>query len=189
LIPALSATGHLPPGRHPATIEEIHDRFVGHSDFSSSTSRAAIFDGFASYLLAWDHAGRTLSATLLRGMWVAGSFVSAELDPSDIDVSPLYDEAALRASAGMPGIGQAKRLFEHRKRVVQEFRVEPFAVPWHAIPSTLLPERLEPAMRDALAVRGGVDSWWGRVRPHGDRDQAPVAPTALADRGFLEVFL
>lgn len=189
MIPALSTAGHLPPGRHPATIEEIYDRFVGHSDFRGSATRAAIFDGFASYLLAWDDAGRTLSATLLRGLWVAGSFVSAELEPSDIDVSPLYDDDALKASAGVPGIEKAKRLFQHRTRVVSEFRVEPFAVPWHSIPSTLFPEKLEPALRDALAVRGGVDSWWGRVRPDGDRDQAPLAPTTLADRGFLEVFL
>ena len=189
MIPPLSSAGHLPPGRHPATIDEIRDRFVLHADFRASSTRAAIFEGFASYLLAWDAAGLALSATLLRGLWVAGSFVSAEMEPTDIDVSPLYDGQVLNSSAGMPGIQNVKKLFEHRKRVVREFNVEPFAIPWHSIPSTLFPEKLEPALRDSLAIRGGLDSWWGRVRPNGDREQAPVAPTSLADRGFLEVLM
>ncbi|MBT2516294.1 hypothetical protein J7E29_02500 [Streptomyces sp. ISL-90] len=188
MIPALLPNGHLPPGRHPASLQEIEDRFVSDEGFSSSASRSEIWEGFLSYLSAWDAAERALGATVLRAIWLAGSFISSKHDPSDIDVSPIYDKTVLAAHSGRPGVGGVKRLFEQRSRVVDEFRVEPFALPWLSIASTLLPAQLPAAERDALSVRGGVDSWWGRTRPAGAR-VAPVPPTTLADRGFLEVLL
>lgn len=188
MIPELLPSGHLPPGRHPATLPEIEERFVTATDFAASRTRAEIWEGFLSYMTAWDEAEQALGTPVLRAIWLAGSFISSKLDPSDIDVSPIYDKHVMDAHAGRPGIGGVKRLFEQRTRVVDEFKVEPFALPWLSIASTLLPERLPSAERDALTVRGGVDSWWGRMRPPGER-VAPVPPTTLADRGFLEVLL
>lgn len=188
MIPELLPNGHLPPGRHPATLSEVEERFVTGADFSDSPTRPEIWEGFLSYMAAWDTAEQTLGSPVLRAIWLAGSFISSKPDPSDIDVSPIYDKRVLDEHAGQPGIGGVKRLFEQRTRVVSEFKVEPFALPWLSIASTLLPERLPPAERDALSVRGGVDSWWGRARPPGAR-VAPVPPTTLADRGFLEVLL
>ena len=135
--------------------------------------------------------GRGRAARWCRGAswrWIAGSFASSTLDPSDIDVSPIYDRDALVGLSGKPGSGRIKELFTHRARVVSTYKVEPFAVPWLPIPSTLLPDRLTPAERDVLSVRGGLDTWWGRVRPPGPR-VAPVPPTTLADRGYVEVIL
>jgi hypothetical protein len=186
LLPPLSASGHLPPGRHPASLAELHEHFV--EALPASTTRPAIWEGFLGYLTAWDEAEQHAGAEVLRGVWIAGSFASSTLDPSDIDVSPIYDRDALVSLSGKPGSGRIKELFTHRARVVSTYKVEPFAVPWLPIPSTLLPDRLTPGERDVLSVRGGLDTWWGRVRPPGPR-VAPVPPTTLADRGYVEVIL
>lgn len=186
MIPRFLPNGHLPPGRHPAEIEEIYDRFVAHVDFRRSTSRPQVWVGFLDYLETWRQAQDALGIEVLRGLWIAGSFISAELEPLDIDVSPHYDELLLRGASGRPGVGNLKKLFSQRASVAAAFKVEPFEVPWRAIPSTLFPARLDDSERDLLAIRGGVDSWWGRVRPPGPRS-APLAPTSLADRGYLEV--
>lgn len=184
--PSLLSSGHLPPGRHPATLPEVQAQFV--DAFASSATRAGIWRGFLDYLENWAAAENVAGVDVLHGVWIAGSFTTDTINPSDIDVSPIYDKGALLALNGKPGSGLIKRLFEHRDRVVATYKVEPFAVPWHPIASTLLPERLQPHERDALAVRGGLDSWWGRTRPPGPR-VAPLPPTTLADRGYLEVIL
>lgn len=186
MLPSLLPSGHLPPGRHPATLPEIHSHFV--TAFPLSSTRPDIWDGFLGYLTTWDDAESHAGAEVLRGVWIGGSFTSATLDPSDIDVSPIYEKDTLLALSGKPGSGRMKELIAHRARIVKTYKVEPFAVPWLPIASTLLPDRLPPAERDALAVRGGLDSWWGRTRPPGPR-VAPVPPTSLADRGYLEVIL
>ncbi|WP_434738105.1 DUF6932 family protein [Microbacterium wangruii] len=186
MLPSLLDTGHLPPGRHPATLSDVHEQFV--DAFPESTTRPGIWDGFLDYLTSWDEAESFAGVEVLRGVWVAGSFISSTIDPSDIDVSPIYDRRVLLQLSGKPGSGRFKELLSHRDRIVSTYKVEPFPVPWLALPSTLLPARLSPADRDTLAVRGGLDTWWGRVRPPGPR-VAPVAPTTLADRGYLEVIL
>lgn len=153
-----------------------------------STSRPAIWEGFLSYLAAWDDAEELAETEILRGLWIGGSFTTSYLEPSDIDVSPIYDKDALVALSGKPGSGKIKALIAHRESIVATYNVEPFAIPWLPIASTLLPDRLPLAERDALAVRGGLDSWWGRMRPPGER-VAPIPPTTLADRGYLEVIV
>ena len=186
VLPVLLPSGHLPPGRHPATLPEIDQHFV--AAFPRSSTRTEIWEGFLSYLTTWDAAEQGAGAEILRGVWIGGSFTSDTLNPSDIDVSPIYDKAALDALSGKMGSGRVKELITHRARVVNAYKVEPFALPWLSIASTLLPDRLPPAQRDALAARGGLDAWWGRTRPSGPR-AAPLAPSTLADRGYLEVIL
>jgi hypothetical protein len=188
LIPALGLNGYLAAGRHPASLPEVEADFVNGARFANSVTRRELWEKFLSYLQAWQLAEEDLGAEVLLGVWLAGSFVSDTLDPSDIDVSPIYDDLVLTGAAGQTGVGAVKRLFKHRSAVVRDFSVEPFAVPWRPIPSTLFPETLGSAEQSVLSVRGGVDSWWGRVRPVGAR-VAPLAPTTLADRGYLEVML
>jgi len=186
MLPSLLSSGHLPPGRHPATLPEIQHQFV--DAFPLSSTRAEIWEGFLSYLVTWDEAEQLAGAEILRGVWIGGSFASDAVDPSDIDVSPIYDKSRLLSLSGKPGSGRIKELFAHRARIALAYKVEPFAMPWLPIASTLFPDRLALGERDALAARGGLDSWWGRARPAGPR-VAPVPPTTLADRGYLEVIL
>ncbi|WP_251440150.1 hypothetical protein [Microbacterium sp. USTB-Y] len=186
MLPRLTKTGHLPPGRHPATLPAIHEQFV--EAFPTSTTRAEIWDGFIEYLRSWDEAEQSAGVEVLRGIWIAGGFTTDAEDPSDIDVSPIYDKGMLDGLNGKPGSGRLKRLFSHRESIARDYRVEPFALPWAPIASTLFATNLPPAERDMLAVRGGLDSWWGRTRPPGER-VAPQPPTTLAERGYLEVIL
>lgn len=153
-----------------------------------SRTRPKVWDGFLDYLQSWANAEDALGVEVLRGVWIGGSFISAALDPSDIDVSPIYEADTLDSLKGTAGIGEIKRLIKHRERVAKKFSVEPFPVPWVAIASTLFPEHLDEAQKSTLAIRGGIDSWWGRVRPPGPKS-APEKPTTLADRGYLEVIL
>jgi hypothetical protein len=190
VIPELE-DGHLPPGRYLAALEDVEARFVSHGDFAGSATRAEVWDGFGAYCLEWLKAEEHFGVTLLHALWIGGSFTSGKLDPSDIDVTPHYDHVAVTDLAGQAGAGQVKRLFGHRTAIRERYKVEPFAVPWRRISSTLTPERLDDAFeRDALLLRGGLDAWWGRTRPDGWIDDGPPTPPhRYADRGYLEVIL
>lgn len=187
VLPGIDAmTGHLPPGRYRTTLQELHNRFVAAPEYSSSDTRPEVWLGLRDYLAAWCAAEAELGAKLIRALWVAGSFVSSELNPEDIDVSPLYDAEVVAACTGQRGMGKVKRLLGDRTAVARTFKVEAFPVPWKAHESTLLPDRLPPADREMLAVRGGVDDWWQRVRPPGPK-RPPEKPKNFAERGYVEV--
>jgi hypothetical protein len=75
----------LPPGRHAATVDEVHAAFV--EPFAGSTSRASIFAGWTLH--------RESLRNLIpgRAQWIDGSFVTGKVDPGDIDVVTLFDAA------------------------------------------------------------------------------------------------
>ena len=83
-IPALREHGWLPKGHHPATWEQIADRFGG----EPGSRRAAIFSG----LLRWRDAvrGKQMNGRLILN----GSFISAKAEPGDFDVLFVYDNAS-----------------------------------------------------------------------------------------------
>lgn len=186
-IPPLDpVTGHLPPGRYRTTLGHIRHRFVDHPEFSGSTTREAIWDGLLSYLVAWEESQEPLGQPILHTLWVAGSFISNETDPEDIDVSPVYNEDIVSDLAGTEGIGKVKALIGHRKKLVEKYKVEPFPIPWRSLETTLLPTTLLDHEQNYLAKRGGLDDWWQRVRPAGPK-AAALAPDVSSARGYLEV--
>lgn len=186
-IPPLDpVTGHLPPGRYRTTLGHIRHRFVDHPEFSASTTRLAIWDGLLSYLTAWETSQRPLGQQILHNLWIAGSFISDEVDPEDIDVSPVYDEGIVSDLAGTAGMGMVKSLVGHRKKLVEKYKVEPFPVPWRSLETTLRPTTLLEHEQDYLAKRGGLDDWWQRIRPPGPK-AAALAPNVTSARGYLEV--
>lgn len=186
-IPPLDPeTGHLPPGRYRTTLPNIKQRFVLSPDFQASSTRAAIWDGFTSYLLAWKTSQAALGQPILKTIWVGGSFTSSELDPQDIDLSPVYDEALVDDLHSKPGIKSLKKLIGNRTSMTNKYMVEPFPLPWRGLQSTLHPSTLPDHAQTYLAKRGGLDDWWQRIRPAGAK-VAPVAPTDVAERGYLEV--
>jgi hypothetical protein len=73
VIPAFDADGFLPPGIHPATLNEIRDRFGGPSEIRRAQMES----------IAWliDLAAR---AGVLR-IVLNGSFVTNTIDPNDVD--------------------------------------------------------------------------------------------------------
>jgi predicted nucleotidyltransferase len=72
LIPAFTAHGLLPEGVHPATLEEVLERFGGNE------RREQLLTGLIEAL-------RLLRAAGCRRVYVNGSFVTSKERPNDID--------------------------------------------------------------------------------------------------------
>ncbi|HEY0170959.1 MAG TPA: hypothetical protein VGB98_08045 [Pyrinomonadaceae bacterium] len=72
MIPDFTATGLLPQGVHPATLEEVLERFGGNE------RRDQLLTGLVEAL-------RLLRAAGCRRVYVNGSFVTSKERPNDID--------------------------------------------------------------------------------------------------------
>lgn len=188
LLPPLDPqTGHLPVGRYGATLGEIEAAFVNSPEFGTSATRPEIWEGFERWLAVWGEVEETLQTSgLLRNLWLSGSFVSAELDPADLDVTPFVDRELAQRCKGKPGARALRDLIGHRTKVSSVYRVEPFVVWWQPIKAILRHEDLLPEEREYLAWRGGLDDLWQRVRPPGPKGP-PRAEDAGPRRGYVEV--
>lgn len=72
MIPEFTAGGLLPQGVHPATLEEVRERFGGNE------RREQLLTGLVEAL-------RLLRAAGCRRVYIDGSFVTAKERPNDID--------------------------------------------------------------------------------------------------------
>lgn len=73
MIPQFTADGLLPRGAHPATLEEVLERFGGNE------RRRQLLRGLSEAL-------RLLRSAGCRRVYINGSFVTAKERPNDIDV-------------------------------------------------------------------------------------------------------
>ena len=88
MIPAIRpGEDALDLGRHPTTMAEFEARFVTHPDFASSTTRSGIWQEWQA---ATDYLRQQLP---VAAVWIGGSFVTAKLDPSDLDCTYLLDHS------------------------------------------------------------------------------------------------
>ena len=77
-------TGLVPPGRHVITLRDVRDTLVEAPRFSGSATRKELW-------VEWE-AHRSIIEAYTGGIgriWLAGSFASSKLDPSDIDTTYL----------------------------------------------------------------------------------------------------
>jgi hypothetical protein len=72
MIPAPNVIGELPPGMHPATLEEVEAVFV------TTPRRRRLFEGLRLAL-------QNLRTAGVRRVFIDGSFVTTKADPNDID--------------------------------------------------------------------------------------------------------
>lgn len=86
MLPAFDDNGHLPPGIHRCTIEELARRFGGDSE-----ERATEMKELLQFIEAAKAAG-------VRRLMVNGSFVTGKLAPNDVDV-------VILPGPGYPGRG------------------------------------------------------------------------------------
>lgn len=186
MIPDLEDDGHLPPGRFRCTVDEVFGRFVDHSDFTASVTRRQHFTRLIEYLNAWSAIERKAGESILRSIWIGGSFTSNKVDPRDLDATPVIDGPAADRLAGKPGSGSIKKLTRHRDSVVREYGIEPFPIIWHPV---VRPFSSEVAFSieetEYLQDRGMLDDWWQRHRD-GDSD-IPTIASCETRRGYLEV--
>jgi hypothetical protein len=88
-IPDMSDDGLLPPGGHPATLDEVYERFV--APYHKSQRRKLIYDMWLH------HRGALAHLIPIDEQWVDGSFVTNILEPGDIDVVSVLDGPAYDA--------------------------------------------------------------------------------------------
>lgn len=81
-VPSLVTAGLLPVGIHDATLAEIEEAFGRAND-----TRIQLFHNLTAFCAELDVFG-----TLIKGIFVDGSFVTNKAVPSDIDLVVIHDE-------------------------------------------------------------------------------------------------
>lgn len=72
-IPALQENGELPPGEHPAVVDEVEVVFG-----SSTGRRRLLMRGLRAAVANFEFSG-------VRTLWINGSFITDKNEPNDID--------------------------------------------------------------------------------------------------------
>jgi hypothetical protein len=161
--------------------------------FRDSSTRPRLWSGLEAYLsrffdLEDRHKDQVGPTPLIHALWLGGSFVSTKLNPSNIDLTVLIDEASAAAMRGLPGTRWLTSAF-HRDARLQEFGVSPLRVGYRPIVSVFRPEALDSQDQAYLRERGAWDDWWQRCRPEGVGKTEPTLESAAPRRGYLEVTL
>lgn len=160
-LPPFDPSGFLPPGRHQTTPAEMKVSLV--VTFINSIRRPAIFE-------RWErHLASLRSLIPVPHQWIGGSFVSAKVEPDDIDVCSFIDGPTADA---LPEPQQDLIRFMTSGKVAQQhWTVDSYAIvayppgsPHHA------------KYQQSLQY---WSSWWGSARPDSQGVSQP--------RGFLEV--
>jgi hypothetical protein len=172
LIPDFEQNGNLPRGRFCATAQEVYDVLVKGREFTSSTTRDAIWDDFT---LLVDSIKRKRVRT--PAAFVGGGFVTKALDPTDIDAAILIDTSRIASPATLSGIHQ---IVTNSKAA--GLKVDAFLIQWHPDGSE---DGRDPSY---LATRGKWDDFWQRDVAKADRP-FPQRGHSMPVRGYLEVIL
>lgn len=183
-------TGHLPVGRYSCTPEEAQNRLVHDPTFSNSTTRAELWSQFERYIAQFfaleERYAASLDVPLLDRVWLGGSFVSAKLDPNNVDATLVINREAKDALRGKPGAGLFTR---SRASVEREFNVSPLFLNYEPVVHVFRLDELEESHRSYLATRGAWDDWWQRLRGDDVLDPGLSANTCAPRRGYVEVVM
>ena len=185
VIPPLEpTTGALPLGRWGCTTAELEQQFVNDDMFAGSSTRRQILGDWFQAKSMLD----SLSPDLIECAWLGGSFVTAKLDPDDIDSMFILSGEAFDA---LPSNGKRGQVMDFnvkdKLRLKTGLRVEAFvfvrhahAMPWSR------GSTVDPALAPEFAIRGAWDDWWLRDRA-GPKGNLPTVADAKPVRGYLEV--
>lgn len=187
MLPALGANGYLPVGRYRTDLATVEQEFVLAPAFSGSRSRVKVWEGFLRWLADWAQAEADAGVEVLHSLWLAGSFISSELNPSDLDISPVISQGALDERAGQRGIGKLKRLVGHRERLRAQYGVDVFPLPWVPVDRLFGQGVQSVDGHKYLLRRGALDDFWQRIGP--ENPGPLVQPSCHAERGLVEVIL
>nr|WP_232374782.1 hypothetical protein [Mycolicibacterium mengxianglii] len=123
------------------------------------------------------------SSTLLRYVWVAGSFASNRLDPTDVDITPVID-GGVADNVRKRGI---KQLTGHRESIKSRYGVEVFPITWVPVVSALSAAGRSAQEAAYISDRGKLDDFWQRRRTNEDVKAPPTVEECTTRRGYLEV--
>lgn len=194
VMPAFGADGHLPCGRFQIDMDMAYELLVADQRFATSGTRSDLWDKLTEYLLLFDEPVRlnpeaSLGRPIIRHLWLAGSFVSTKIDPSDIDLTVFTDAEVIAALKSKPGAKWITEAFNRRK-IQPEFRLDPYQVNYRPVPHVFQLRGMSPADQEYFRDRGRYDDWWQRRHPPGTMDkQPPTIDSCVPARGYLEVTL
>jgi len=185
-IPTRSAEGFLPLGRYLCGLEEFKAEFVDAAQFTSSASRAGIFQDLLGVIDILED----LSADLIESIWIGGSFVTDKLDPDDIDCLFVLSGVAFD---GLSSNTKRRRVTQFNvdgwTRRKLRLRVETFILVRVAFANPWERGGVHPDAAPYTQVRGAWDDWWLRVRTGEGPTDPPRIESAEPKRGYLEVLL
>lgn len=152
MIPSLSSTGFLPLGRYQATREEIHHRYV---EEISSDRRTLIWEHF-------ENVYNLVSASIpICSIWIAGSFMSDKVEPSDIDLLFIFKESDIDARLSDPSFySMIIDLGDNSLNSIYGWLIDTRWIIW--TPNSLPSFTLRTALADQYALRGFWDEFWSR---------------------------
>jgi hypothetical protein len=194
VLPSFAANGFLPLGRYSISLDEAEAMLVSAPEFEDSSTRTELWNGLHDYLdpfltLEDAYAAALDGLTLVHRLWLGGSFVSAKLDPGNIDATLLIDTRAERVVRGKPGSKWLTTAFQSRARMRDKFGVSPLRIGYQPVAHIFEPERFTPDERTYFTQRGVWDDWWQRCRLPDRNDRSPSEESATPARGYLEVRL
>ncbi|MFJ5099308.1 DUF6932 family protein [Streptomyces sp. NPDC088557] len=185
--------GFLPPGRYRLSPDDAEQMLVADDRFNGSETRPELWAGLEAYLsrffeLEERHADALEGKGLVHAVWLGGSYVSTKLNPHNIDLTVLVDEAASELIKGRVGTKWLNAAFNRKARLA-EFGVSPLRVGYRPVASVFRAELLDPRDQAYLRERGAWDDWWQRCRLDGADKTEPTTESAAPRRGYLEVTL
>ncbi|MEU5089460.1 hypothetical protein [Streptomyces sp. NPDC021356] len=194
MLPSFAANGFLPLGRYSVSFAEAESMPVSAPEFRDSGTREQLWDGLHDYLnnffiLEDRYADDLGDLVHVHRLWLGGSYVSAKLDPQNIDATLLIDTRAEHAVRGKPGSKWLTTAFKSRDSVKERYGVSPLRVGYRPVIDVFRPDRMTPEERTYFTERGVWDDWWQRCRLPGHADRSPSEESAVPARGYLEVRL
>ncbi|MGW3953412.1 DUF6932 family protein [Streptomyces sp. NPDC004752] len=194
MLPSFAANGFLPLGRYSVSLDDAESMLVRAPQFRGSATRGKLWTGLHDYLerffaLEDQYLDVLDGLTLMHRLWLGGSFVSAKIDPRNIDVTLLIDARAEHAVRGRPGSKWLTTAFKSRDSMKKTFGISPVRVGYRPVGHVFQPERMAPEERTYFMQRGVWDDWWQRCRLPDQADSSPSEESAVPARGYLEVRL
>lgn len=165
-----------PPGRYPMTWDEVEHTLVRGEPFRDSSTRLGLWTELQAH--------RTAVECLFGGVrriWLAGSFVSGKLDPSDVDLAYLIDADVFGAITEPDDIADLANLADREWCVKHGMRVDAYIL---SLPATVdfkdlgLVGAMAAGDTEVFQLLGLYDEIWQRCRTG-----------AGQRRGYVEVSL
>jgi hypothetical protein len=161
MIPALvEATGALPLGRYPATLDEVASRYA------TNDRRRKIWADFLK------STGMVRALATIHSVWLSGSYLTGKDQPGDIDT-------VYWVTANDPRAMQALVLMTRQHAL----KTSGLDVDFYALPYEPTPGHRSVGQRQYSEARGYWDDLWSRIKSTNPDIEK------LIRRGYLEVII
>lgn len=175
------ATGLLPPGRYSVKLETLREVLVEAPHFTGSGTRKQLWDEWQQHRAIVE-----AEAGEITRLWLAGSFASGKLDPSDIDTTYLlradvFDRLDRDALAALDDLTDKAWCVDNAMRIDAYLVRLPDEMPFWQMRPSIFGTRANEAFRDL----GLYDEVWQCVRP----STLAGSHHGQSRQGYVEVLL